>query len=111
MLKDAITARDVVDLLNELLKADHDAILGLMNHRERVTDALANHPAVQVREHRGEPSTCSIGLIGLLNGLFGTIEGGYYDGYGPIMVGLRKKDMIARFMLTEELCPTGLHLQ
>ncbi len=106
MLKDAITARDVVDFLNEALRIDPEAVTALMSQRVGASVALADHPSIQVRKHDGEPSF-TVGMLGLLNGLFGTIEGGYYDGWGPIKVKMKSSKVIDSFVLTEGLGAPG----
>jgi hypothetical protein len=45
-------------------------------------DELAKHPTVQVETHYSAPA---VGLLGIINGIFGTIVGGKLDGYGYIV--------------------------
>ena len=60
--------------LNDSIRSDHDAMLALVNSRVPVNKGLANHPTIQV----GQDST--LGVMGLINGLFGIKD----DGYGYI---------------------------
>jgi len=78
MLKKFITAEDVCGLLNEFLALDYDCASALFSHREKCNDAVTHHPSIQVHQYPGEDS--KVGLIGLINGVFGIAE----DGMGAI---------------------------
>jgi hypothetical protein len=73
----ALMAEHVVKCLNEYFQIDPEAIKALFAHRVPVNEALADHPTVQVTA--GDPSTMSI--LGLLNGIVGTIPGTDSIGY------------------------------
>lgn len=80
-------ARALAEFLNELLKADEDALNGLIDHRVPCSDALVEHPTVQVAvpPHHFAPSVPTVGLVGILNGFVGRIQPGavlvaHYDG-------------------------------
>lgn len=60
-----------IRVLNECVDADHDAMLALVNCRVPVNDCVAKHDSVQV----GLDDT--LGVVGLINGLFGVDETGY----------------------------------
>jgi len=75
MLKETIKAQDVSDLLNDLLKLDYGCITSLINNRESCNDAIANHPTVQVQQYIDDKFP-KVGLIGILNGLFGIAPSG-----------------------------------
>lgn len=77
-LRETATIDDAIAFLNHLLKVDAEAIRALVETRVPCGEALTNHPTVQVQAHGSEPP--SVGLLGLLNGLFGTEP----DGGGPI---------------------------
>jgi hypothetical protein len=78
MIKEFITPQDAVDLLNEMLRLDPAAATALLNARVPCNQDVANHPTIQVRGYgSGNPS---VGLLGVLNGMFGTDDGGA----GPI---------------------------
>ena len=69
--------------LNEIAARDQEAVCRLMlDARVPCNDALADHPSVQVRSREGEPHT--LGVLGLLNGLIGTIDEGPKKGWGLI---------------------------
>jgi hypothetical protein len=76
MLKRSIIHDDIVDLLNELLKIDHDAIYNLfMGSKVPCNEEMANHPTVQCGIAPSGGYTLS--ALGILNGLFGTDNQGY----------------------------------
>jgi hypothetical protein len=77
MIKETITIQDVCDLLNELLKKDPFCINSLIFQRVFCNKAIANHPTVQVDQCGNQPR---VGLIGIINGLFGIRE----DGMGAL---------------------------
>lgn len=69
--------RDVVRLLNEAVKVDRQAVQDLIECRVPCNKGLADHPTIQVSafdEQTGEPTPgeYKVGLLGILNGLFGT---------------------------------------
>ena len=80
----------VVDLLNEAAKLDPQAIRALVDTRVVCNQALADHPTIQVgpaSEHdSGGPSV--VGLLGILNGIFGTFD----DGWGCIAAVIEPGD-------------------
>ena len=63
-----ITAYDAVELLNQALFDDKEAITKLFQHRVSCNEALAYHPTIQVSED------FQVGFLGLLNGIFGVNE-------------------------------------
>lgn len=81
-LKESVTIDEAIALLNEAVDLDADAMHRLVNKRVRCNAALADHPAIQVLN--SAPS--AVGLLGILNGLFGVDERGWgaitavYDG-------------------------------
>ena len=68
-LNESVTIDDTIKFLNDLLAIDPDAIGKLVETRVGCNAALAGHPTVQVS---GDLSgqDC-VGLLGVLNGLFG----------------------------------------
>jgi len=73
-MKNNVSAQDVCDLLNEILRLDYDCIHNLINHREECNENIANHPDIIVTNES------TLGIMGLINGLFGIRE----DGMGAI---------------------------
>lgn len=78
ILRNEVTTDGVVGLLNEALALDSDAMNKLIHHREPCNKALAEHPTIQVGAMNG--SEISVGIVGLLNGMFGYAN----DGIGAI---------------------------
>jgi len=76
-----ITPEDAIKVLNEALGCDHDAIKALIECRVSCNEELANHPTIQVRAY--DPEGYKVGLLGILNGLFGSDK---ETGYGYISV-------------------------
>jgi hypothetical protein len=77
------TAADAVDLLNQLCALDRDAMQALVAARVPCNQALGDHPTVQVGA-RPDDGSYTLGLLGVLNGLFGVIDVGEYSGCGHI---------------------------
>ena len=75
MLKETITIQDVCDLLNELLEKDRYCINSLLFTRVTCNKAIADHPTVQVQQYKNDKLP-AVGLIGIINGLFGIREDG-----------------------------------
>jgi len=70
MIKESVTAQEVVDLLNEALELDHDAMRMISCFRVLCNEKLQEHSTIQVREDN------SVSILGLLNGVFGVNENG-----------------------------------
>lgn len=80
-MKDTVTKEEVVALLNDALKKDKDAVEALLNNRVACNEELAQHPTIQVasvgvlldpplgKQYR-------VGMLGIINGMFGTDEKG-----------------------------------
>lgn len=64
----SVTAQDAVTLLNEALAADRMAVDVLINFRINCNQQLAFHPTIQVSADN------RVGLLGLINGIFGLNE-------------------------------------
>jgi hypothetical protein len=75
-----VNARHAVAVLNRALEADPDAINELFtaDRRPSCNEALANDPTIQVMKDPNYTGW-SIGVLGLLNGIFGIREDG--NGY------------------------------
>lgn len=96
MIRNAITPEDLCTLLNEASAIDRRAIASLFEVRMPCNGQLGDHPTIQVARipsniidvTNGEdaPSSYAIGLLGLLNGLFGTFESGPLKDQGCIVM-------------------------
>jgi len=76
MLKGSVTPKEVCNLLNEMLEQDYDCIHSLITNYVKCNDTVANHPTVQVRKYP-EDKHPLLGMLGLLNGMFGIDDNGY----------------------------------
>lgn len=77
---DTALADRIIAFLNELNALDPEGIARLVNARVQCNARLAHHPTVQV----AGPEPFAVGMLGVLNGLCGVVEGGELDGYGVI---------------------------
>ncbi|MGP1664311.1 MAG: hypothetical protein ACTS5I_00045, partial [Rhodanobacter sp.] len=77
-IRDSVSIDDTIAFLNELIAIDPDAIAHLCVKRVPCNEALSDHPTVQVAP---EQHGYSVGVLGIINGLFG-VDG---IGWGPIM--------------------------
>lgn len=71
-----ISFQHAIVLLNELVQLDPLAAHALIEQRVPCNGALADHPTVQVVQSE-EEGTYAVGLLGILNGLFGTDAEGW----------------------------------
>lgn len=80
ILKNRQTAVEMaIEVLNSALEADPEAMQVLMNFRVRCNQKLADHPTIQVGFHGDghlPEEEYDVGLMGIINGLFGTNEHG-----------------------------------
>lgn len=89
-----VTVDDAIRVLNEAVAADQDAISHLVNDRVACGQELADHPTIQVAVHG--PADHSVGLLGILNGIFGADA----DGWGFITAGSEDDGTVIQFMRT-----------
>lgn len=85
MIRASVTPGEAAAFLTELAAIDPGAMTALLVARVPCSVALEEHPTVQVGvpiDHR----PAEVGFLGVINGLFGTIEdGGDRHGWGPIV--------------------------
>lgn len=81
MMREFVSAGHAVRFLNELARLDPVAMLALVGQRVPCNQAIVDHPTVQVTDHAGHPE---VGLLGVLNGLFGVFDEGPQKGWGGI---------------------------
>lgn len=72
-MKQPITIEHAIDILNQAIQSDPDAMNKLIGTRINCGVTLANHPTIQVMNDDGK---YSVGILGLLNGIFGTDNNG-----------------------------------
>lgn len=95
-VKEKITLKETVDFLNELLKIDPIAITALFSMRIACNETLADHETVQVSMLGKD--YCQVGVIGILNGLFGIDE----YGWGHISIDYDDGKVTGFRVLTED---------
>ena len=96
MLKSNISLKETIAFFNDLLKVDPYAITKLIDKRVHCNKALADHPTVQVQVYADEEFR--VGVLGVLNGLFGISE----TGYGQISAIIDNDGFIKEFIKTED---------
>jgi len=74
-VKEKISIEETVAFLNELLKTDPDAINNFFSIRVACNKQMADHSTVQVAVISNDYFI--FGIIGILNGLFGSDEHGW----------------------------------
>jgi len=75
-IAEKITLDDAITVLNRAVEADADAIYKLVEQRVHCNKTLADDPTIQVGNYH-EAGKFSVGLLGILNGLFGVNEKGW----------------------------------
>lgn len=105
MLKNSVTQTDVVNLLNEMLLKDPKCVKALFEHRVVCNEAIASHPTIQVQlfDEQDQPL---VGILGILNGLFGIAE----DGFGAFAMEVDEDGNILKFMTADDLNPKSVYL-
>lgn len=73
MTTHAVSVSDAIDFLNSLFEIDGSAMLLLINSRVPCNERMANHKTVQVGK---TDDGYEFGLMGVLNGLFGSNDQG-----------------------------------
>ncbi len=68
-----LTVDRAIEVLNEALSLDAEAMRNLVLSRVECNDALAKHPTIGVVTEHGRPFR--VGLLGVLNGMFGFRDG------------------------------------
>jgi hypothetical protein len=85
--KESITIDHAIAVLNRMLEADPAATRELILTHISCNEDLSNDPTIQVRSYKVQEDdpAYSVGILGLLNGLFGVDEGGW----GPITANVK----------------------
>ena len=100
--RNEVTVEQVVELLNQALKADDVALTDLIQTRVACNKKLAEHSSIQVGLAPGcNPEDKNlfyeVGILGLLNGLFGIDE----KQWGAIAAEMDKAGHVHRFVVRE----------
>lgn len=78
-----------------MLVLDYECLNALVSHRVMCNEGVANHATIQVQQYKGDEYT-KVGLLGILNGIFGIRE----DGMGAICMEVEADGMIIGFSET-----------
>jgi hypothetical protein len=94
-------ADEIIRRLNDLLKDStvRSNLTQLIEQRVVCSPALNDHPTVQVNVDKD--GTCTVGLLGMLNGLVGVIGHGPRKEWGLIAAVLDDKGWITKFTRTD----------
>lgn len=97
-IKESVTPQEVLDFLNSLMEVDPATMNSIFSARFQCNDAMLNHPTVQcgrLSETIGE-----VGVIGILNGLFGIDK----EGWGVFAMSMEndRPSVITAFKDTRE---------
>lgn len=95
-------ADELIRRLNALIETPdvRDFVQAVIDQRVPVSAVVAEHPTVQVGVHDG---VFKAGLLGLLNGIVGTIADGSHSGWGHIAAIYSDDKKLLRFQRTEEM--------
>lgn len=75
-IKSQITIEETIKLLNEAVQADAKAMRDLIESRVECNATFAAHPTIQVANYH-KKDAYTVGLLGILNGLFGIDDKGW----------------------------------
>ena len=97
-----------VEFLDSLAKIDPVAMGQLVSHRVPCTPWMAEHPTVQVgvlSQHskvapNSNETEHEVGMLGILNGMFGVYDDGPRKGWGPITAIQEMDGSVTGFRLT-----------
>jgi hypothetical protein len=95
MTRQEVSIEDAIAYLNELLDLDAKAMGAMIGSGVPCNDALRDHPTALVLATGPTGSNARIGILGLLNGLFGVRD----DGLGEISA-VFESDKLVRFERT-----------
>lgn len=98
-------AERCVELLNEMIESDPEAVSGLCSARIPCNEALADHPTVQVGpcpSCSDDPQVDRVGLLGVLNGICGAYDDGPRKGWGAVAVVFQHGRVIEARLLENE---------
>ena len=96
MIKNSVSIEGTVLFLNELLELDANTVSSLFSMRLMCNEDLADHESVQVRQLAD--NVFQVGMIGILNGLFGSDR----HGWGHIAADYDNGKIIRFRLLTDK---------
>jgi hypothetical protein len=83
-----------IAVLNRALAADPVAIKNLIDYRVPCNRSLGSDPAIQTSWDEREPKIHRVGILGIVNGLFGIDE----KTWGPIAAEVADDGTITKFL-------------
>ena len=93
-----ITPEDAIAVLNRIHAADPTVLPRLIRYRVPCNETVAGDPTVHVGLDQTDKTMMTVGLLGILNGIFGADEA---TGYGPILAYYDGVGDLDRFELTD----------
>lgn len=104
MIRQTLTPTEAISILKELVTADPEAMHALCEHRVPCNSVMEAHPSAQVAGHEG---VVRIGMLGVLNALFGTMgpEAGRFENYGIIAAVYNAQGKLIDFQATDPALP------
>jgi len=81
MINSPLSLDKAIETLNRFVRADPEAMRLLIETRVPCNETLANDPTCQVS---GWDGTVKVGLLGILNGLYGTYDEEPLQGWGAV---------------------------
>ena len=102
-VRPSVTIDEVIGVLNEAVQADPVAMTALVNARVPCNDVLAHHPTIQCGSASETGCTRApvvVGLLGMLNGLFGIFgeDDPEPTGFGAIAANIDDDGIVKGFM-------------
>lgn len=93
-IKESVTIDEVLEVLNRALLKDRQAITTLaLHHKVKCNKDLADDETIQVGSHKNgdDEEFTTVGLIGIINGLFGIDDDVHETMYGAIQASIDKE--------------------
>ena len=72
MIKEQISLDETIEFLNEILKLDSSVAQFIIDNRVACNSLIADHESIQVICDKEDAGLYKVGLLGILNGLFGS---------------------------------------
>ena len=82
MWRETLTLDQALGVLNEMVALDPEATTALCENRVPCNAALADHESIQVSAPSRDSKEYAVGLLGVLNGLFGSDDTGWGQSAG-----------------------------
>lgn len=114
-IRETASVDEVIALLNDAVRLDRNAIEALVESRVECNMALGKHETIQCL-CKPDATKCKVGLLGVLNGIFGISETGWgivtavyalepeakSDEEANMMLAKGEKERLQKFQCTED---------